>query len=37
VTEQFVRTHLEVGITALAELRDFGSSVRHLRFEERPG
>jgi AMP nucleosidase len=37
VTEQFVRKHLEVGITALMELRDFGTSVRHLRFEERPG
>jgi AMP nucleosidase len=37
VTEQFVRTHLEVGVTALQELRDVGDSVRHLRFEERPG
>ncbi len=37
VTEQFVRSHLEVGITALQELRDVGDSVRHLRFEERPG
>ena len=37
VTETFVRRHLEVGIAALAELRDFGDSVRHLRFEERPG
>ena len=37
VTELFVRRHLEVGIAALAELRDFGDSVRHLRFEERPG
>ncbi|MCI0704723.1 MAG: AMP nucleosidase [Planctomycetia bacterium] len=37
VTEMFVRTHLEVGITALMELRDFGRSVRHMRFEERPG
>jgi AMP nucleosidase len=37
VTELYVRRHLEVGITALAELRDFGTSVRHLRFEERPG
>jgi AMP nucleosidase len=36
VTEQFVSIHLDVGIAALAELRDFGSSVRHLRFEERP-
>ena len=37
VTEQFVRKHLDVGITALMELRDYGSSVRHLRYEERPG
>jgi AMP nucleosidase len=37
VTEQFVRKHLEVGISALMELRDFGTSIRHLRFEERPG
>ncbi len=36
VTEQFVRTHLEVGITAMRELRDMGDSVRHLRFEEKP-
>jgi AMP nucleosidase len=37
VTEKYVRTHLDVGISALMELRDFGTSVRHLRFEERPG
>src|SRR5215207_2332422 len=37
VTELYVRRHLEVGISALAELRDFGTSMRHLRFEERPG
>jgi AMP nucleosidase len=37
VTELYVRRHLEVGVSALAELRDFGTSVRHLRFEERPG
>ena len=36
VTEQFVRTHLEIGIDALVELRDSGESVKHLRFEERP-
>lgn len=36
VTEQFVRSHLEVGITALMELRDMGDSIRHLRFEEKP-
>ena len=37
VTEQFVRKHLDVGVSALMELRDYGTSVRHLRFEERPG
>jgi AMP nucleosidase len=36
VTERFVRTHLEIGIDALVELRDSGESVKHLRFEERP-
>ncbi len=36
VTESFVRKHLEVGISTLMELRDFGTSVRHLRYEERP-
>ncbi len=33
VTEKFVRTHLEVGIDSLIELRDSGESVTHLRFE----
>jgi len=33
VTEKFVRTHLEIGIDALADLRDSGESVKHLRFE----
>jgi AMP nucleosidase len=37
VTEKYVRTHLAIGIDALIELRDSGESVRHLRFEERPG
>ncbi len=37
VTEQFVEMHLQVGIEALEELRDSRDSVRHLRFEERPG
>jgi AMP nucleosidase len=37
VTEQFVRAHLQIGIDALIELRDGGESVRHLKFEERPG
>lgn len=36
VTAQFVRTHLDIGIDALVELRDKGESVKHLRFEERP-
>ena len=33
VTEKYVRTHLEIGIDALIELRDSGESVEHLRFE----
>ena len=33
VTEQYVRTHLEIGIDSLVELRDSGESVKHLRFE----
>jgi AMP nucleosidase len=33
VTEQYVRTHLEVGIASLVELRDSGESVKHLRFQ----
>lgn len=33
VTEQYVRTHLEIGIDSLVELRDSGESVTHLRFE----
>lgn len=33
VTEKFVRTHLEIGIDSLVELRDSGESVMHLRFE----
>ena len=37
VTERFVGTHLDVGIDTLIELRDRGESIRHLRFEERPG
>lgn len=37
VTEKFVRAHLDVGIDTLIELRDSGQSVKHLRFEERPG
>jgi AMP nucleosidase len=37
VTEKYVQMHLEVGIDTLIELRDMGESVKHLRFEERPG
>ncbi len=33
VNETYVRTHLEVGIDSLKELRDSGESVKHLRFE----
>jgi AMP nucleosidase len=33
VTERYVRTHLEIGIASLVELRDSGESVKHLRFE----
>ena len=33
VTDRFVRTHLDIGIDALRELRDRGESVKHLRFE----
>lgn len=33
VTEHYVQTHLEIGISSLIELRDSGESVKHLRFE----
>jgi AMP nucleosidase len=33
VTERYVRTHLDIGIASLVELRDSGESVKHLRFE----
>lgn len=33
VTEDFVNTHLRVGIEALKELQNKGVSVKHLRFE----
>ena len=33
VNENYVRTHLEIGIDSLIELRDSGESVKHLRFE----
>jgi AMP nucleosidase len=32
VTSNFVDRHLNIGIDALAELRDSGESVKHLRF-----
>ncbi|MDB5038391.1 MAG: nucleosidase [Bacteriovoracaceae bacterium] len=32
VTKQFAKTHLEIGINALTELRDSGESVKHLKF-----
>jgi AMP nucleosidase len=37
VTEKFARLHLDIGIDTLIELRDRGESVKHVRFEERPG
>jgi AMP nucleosidase len=33
VSERYVKTHLEIGIGSLIELRDSGESVKHLRFE----
>jgi AMP nucleosidase len=33
VNETYVKSHLEVGIDSLVELRDSGESVKHLRFE----
>jgi AMP nucleosidase len=36
VSRQFVRTHLDIGIDALLELRDSGASIKHMRFEELP-
>jgi AMP nucleosidase len=33
VTEKYAKTHLEIGIDSLIELRDSGESVKHLRFE----
>ncbi|MGC4002674.1 MAG: AMP nucleosidase [Pirellulales bacterium] len=33
VNARYVEAHLEIGITALIELRDSGESVKHLRFE----
>ena len=33
VTENYVRTHLNIGIDSLLELRNSGESVKHLRFE----
>jgi AMP nucleosidase len=36
VTNQFVNLHIDIGIRALEELRDSGSSVKHMRFYHRP-
>jgi AMP nucleosidase len=33
VTTEFVKSHLEIGIDALIELKDSGESVKHLIFE----
>ncbi|WP_422924877.1 AMP nucleosidase [Singulisphaera sp. PoT] len=33
VTEKYVKTHLEIGVDSLIELRDSGESVEHLRLE----
>ena len=33
VTEKYAKLHLDIGIGSLAELRDSGESVKHLRFE----
>jgi AMP nucleosidase len=33
VTRDYVQMHLDIGIDALADLRDSGQSVKHLRFE----
>lgn len=33
VTQRFVKLHLDIGIDAVADLRDSGESVKHLRFE----
>jgi AMP nucleosidase len=35
VTQNFVQTHLELGIEALNELANSGESVKHLKFEDR--
>ncbi len=32
VTSQFVRPHLEIGISALLEIEREGNSVKHLKF-----
>lgn len=36
VTSKYVNLHVEIGIRALEELRDSGSSVKHMRFYHRP-
>lgn len=34
VTENYVETHLKIGIDSLVEIRDEGRSVKHLRYED---
>jgi AMP nucleosidase len=34
VSNNFVQSHLQIGIDALLELKDSGESVKHLRFDE---
>jgi len=36
VSRRYVQDHLAIGIDALADLRDSGASVKHMRFEELP-
>lgn len=35
ITQNYVNSHLEIGIDALLELKDSGESVKHLRFSEK--
>lgn len=36
VTAKYAKAHLDAGVRALAELRDSGESVKHLRFDAKP-
>ena len=36
VSRRYVQAQLEIGIDALRELRDSGTSIKHMRFEELP-